>query len=106
MLPIENIGAGSVKQKSKYQKIKEMVGFSSVKPKYGKLLFRIARYYKPSTIIELGTSVGVSTLYLAKGAPQSKIVTLEGNASVCDYARTVFKKYQLSNIKAMNGLFG
>ncbi len=105
ILPFEIIGAGSDQLKSKYNKVSDLVRISSVKPKYGKLLFRIAHYYNPSTIIELGTSIGLSALCLAKGAPKSDIATIEGNTTVCEYARSLFNKYNTGNIKAINGLF-
>jgi predicted O-methyltransferase YrrM len=39
--------------------------FLSVSPRYGRFLYVIARAYKATRIVEFGTSMGVSTIYLA-----------------------------------------
>jgi len=105
ILSIETLDAGSDKFKSGTQKVKDILNKSSVPPKFGKLLFRIAKYYNPSTIVELGTSIGMSTIYLAKGVPEARIATIEGNMHVCEFARIFFKKHQAANVKAINGQF-
>ncbi len=105
VLSITNMGAGSDRFAGESRKISDLLSKSSLQPRYGKLLFRIANYYKPETIIEFGTSIGLSALYLAKGAPQARIATIEGDTSLCEFARSVFKKHQVGNIKAINGLF-
>jgi predicted O-methyltransferase YrrM len=104
-LPAGKYGAGSVLMGNGLRKLKDIVIKSSVLPKFGELLFRIAKYYKPSFIIELGTSIGISTLYLVKGAPGSRIVTIEGNTSVCEFAQSLFNKHQLNTIEIINELF-
>ena len=104
-LPVSELGAGSHEFSGEFRSVKDMAGQSSVSHKFGKLLFRMAGFYKSPAIIELGTSIGLSTLYLAKGAPDSRIVTLEGNKAVCDYARSLFQEHRLKNVQAVNGLF-
>lgn len=56
------------------------------------LLYRIVRFFKPDTILELGASLGISTLYLAKAAPESKILTIEGDPVIASYASRHFKQ--------------
>jgi len=105
VLPVKNIGAGSDRFTGESCRVKDLVSQSSVHRKFGELLFRMARYYKPAILIELGTSIGLSTMYLAKGAPNAQVVTIEGNKESCEFARSVFKKYKAGNIKAINGMF-
>ena len=52
---------------------------SSVSRKYGKLLYRIAEWFQPEMIIELGTGMGVSTLYLSSGSPGTPLHSIEGD---------------------------
>jgi len=52
---------------------------SSVSGKYGFLLYRISRWFRPEMIIELGTGMGVSTLYLSAGSPDTPLHSIEGN---------------------------
>ena len=48
------------------------IASTSLKPvKYARLLHRMVRYYQPSVIVELGTSFGISTSYMAKGNPSA-----------------------------------
>lgn len=50
---------------------------SSVSLKYGALLYRITRWFRPEMILELGTGVGISTMYLASAAPESALHSIE-----------------------------
>jgi predicted O-methyltransferase YrrM len=54
--------------------------------KLGQLLFRIASHYQPRTMVELGTSLGLSAAYLASGAEE------EGNAGDVRGAETGMKR--------------
>lgn len=51
----------------------------AIPPKYGRLLLRTVRYYQYRHLVELGTSLGVSALYLSSGNDNSRLVTMEGN---------------------------
>ena len=64
-IAIEDHGAGSKVNKSNKRKIKDITKNTVKAPKYGQLLFRLVNYFKPESILELGTSLGISTLYLA-----------------------------------------
>ena len=78
---------------------------SAVSPRHGQFLFRLARHYKPATILELGTSLGISTCYLAAGNPDSRIITIEGCPETADLARQNFELLGLKNIRQVIGNF-
>ncbi len=52
---------------------------SSVSMKYGFLLYRITSWFQPEMIIELGTGMGISTLYLSSGSPETPLHSIEGD---------------------------
>ncbi len=72
-------------------------------PSEGQLLFRLVHHLKPQHIIELGTSLGITTSYLAQAVPQSTIYTLEGSEQIAAEARKTFDKLHLTNIKQVIG---
>lgn len=102
---VEDLGAGSKVDKSNLRKISNITRYSSKNRKFGRLLFRLARYFKPEHIIELGTSVGISTAYLASASPGSIIYTLEGSPEIAAIARENFKQLNLKNIEVIDGHF-
>jgi predicted O-methyltransferase YrrM len=65
-------------------------------PRLGQLLFRIARHYKPSTMLELGTSLGLSTAYLSSGAPDARLWSIEGAAPIAAAAGHNLRSLHLS----------
>lgn len=69
------------------------------------LLYRISRYFHPETLLEFGTAAGISTLYLGKGSPKSKITTMEGCMGMASVARKNFIKREL-NAEIEVGEFG
>ncbi|MDB5196930.1 MAG: class SAM-dependent methyltransferase [Flaviaesturariibacter sp.] len=104
-LLIEDFGAGSRISKTQERTISELAK-SAIKPKkYGQLLYRLVKYYAPPSIIELGTSLGTTTAYLAAAAPKADIITIEGSAAIQEVAAGNFKKLGLQNIESLVGNF-
>ncbi|RYY28585.1 MAG: class I SAM-dependent methyltransferase [Chitinophagaceae bacterium] len=105
MLQVTDFGAGSAHTKGVGRQVSQIASTALKPKKYAALLYRIARYYKPSTILELGTSLGITTGYLALAVPGAAIVTVEGAKSVANIASAVFKEAGLNNIKLITGNF-
>jgi predicted O-methyltransferase YrrM len=102
---VPDFGAGSRKQLTNKRSI-AAIARSSLKPKkYSQLIFRVVHYYKPRSILELGTSLGITTSYLAFANPEAKITTMEGAPEVAYIAQKNFNRLHLSNIKIVEGNF-
>ncbi len=98
-------GAGPTFTGSSKAPLGRIVRRSSVSFKQGKLLYACARELQPATILELGTSVGVSTLYLCQGAPRAHIYTLEGCPHKQDLAGAYLQELGCGNITPVKGPF-
>lgn len=104
-ITVSDLGAGSKVFNSNIRKVAEVIKHSATQKKYGELLFRLAEHYKPATILELGTSFGISTSYLALGNPQAKVVTIEGCPETSKVALETFVLANAPNITLVNGSF-
>jgi predicted O-methyltransferase YrrM len=89
----------------RFVRVKDVVHLSSVTRKKGEFLFRLILQYKPSSILELGTSLGISSIYFGLAAPESKIITIEGCLDSANLARENFLKAGLKNIQVITGNF-
>ncbi len=105
LLTVEDLGAGSAIHNANQRSVAAIARHAAKSRKFGQLLFRIARYYKPSTLLELGTSLGISSAYLSLANPESTIFTIEGAASVAAEAKRNFEFLGLKNIKPIQDSF-
>lgn len=104
-LTIEDFGAGSRIATRNQRTVKE-VAKSSLKPKkYSQLLFRIIDAYQPNNILELGTSLGITTSYLASAKANANVITMEGASAIAAIAKENFASLQLQNIDIVQGNF-
>jgi len=103
-LIVESPGAGSRRKKIP-RTISEYARRTKINPKQGKILFHLVSAYKPDTVIEFGTSLGVSTMYLAIANPVANVITVEGNPEIAGITSEGFKAYNLGNVKMVNKLF-
>ena len=74
----------------------------------GQLLFRVVNFMaehekRPLQILELGTSLGVTTAYLAKPDSRNNVVTLEGSEAVLKVAKGVWRALKIENIEWHEG---
>ncbi len=104
-IEVEDFGAGSASLSFKNRKINDIARSSLKKKKYSQLLFRIAKYYDSENIVELGTSLGISTCYLSCANKDSKVFTLEGSENIAEIARQNFKQTGAKNIEIIKGEF-
>lgn len=104
-IDIIDLGAGSGKLKSERRKVSEIAS-SSLKPKkYAQLLFQISKHYRCKNIIELGTSLGVTTTYLASANSDSRVISFEGIPGIAKVAQESFDIAGLKNIELVEGDF-
>lgn len=104
-LTIEDFGAGSATGLTKQRSIQQIAGSSLKKPKYAKLLYRFVKYFQPLQVLELGTSLGVTTSYLAAANKNAQVLTMEGSTAIASVAERNFKQLHLENIKMVTGNF-
>jgi len=101
-----DLGAGSKAMQGSLRSVAKVAQVAAVKPKYGQLLFRLANRFEPRTLLELGTSLGIGTLYLAKANPDAQIHSLEGCPETAKIALENFEKMGIHNIQVHIGDFG
>lgn len=73
--------------------------------KYDQLFFRLVNYLGSSVILELGTSIGITTCYLATANANAEVITLEESTELATLAKRQFQSLGLKNIKQLTGNF-
>ncbi|OQP51822.1 SAM-dependent methyltransferase [Niastella yeongjuensis] len=105
MIEVEDFGAGSTISKTNQRSVAAIARHSAKSKKWAQLLFRIVNFYQPKNMLELGTSLGISTAYMSLANPKARVVTAEGSAAVAAQAQRNFQSLQLSSIQQVVGNF-
>jgi len=90
---------------SEKRKISQIASNSLKKPKTAELLFRLVNHFKPRTVLEIGTSLGITTAYLASVNSDISVHTLEGCPEIAKIAQETFDTLKLDNINLITGPF-
>jgi predicted O-methyltransferase YrrM len=103
IIEIADFGAGSRIYKTNQREIRQIAKSAEKNPKFGKLLFRLIQHFKPSIILDLGTSLGITTIYESKAYEHSKIFTFEGCPATAAIAKANFDELNCKNIEIIVG---
>lgn len=104
-IDFDDPGAGSLVSKKRSRTIRAIAASAGSSPFKGGLLFRSVNHFKPQTILELGTSLGISTLYLHFGAQNARFITLEGVDEIASVAKQNFTRLKVRDIELVSGNF-
>lgn len=104
-LVVEDMGAGSAVTSSDKRTVASIAKHALKPKKFGQLLYRMVKYYRPQTILELGTSLGITSSYLALANPQAKVITMEGAPELALRAQQHFEQLNIPNIEIVRGNF-
>ncbi len=105
IISVNDLGAGKEKYGQKNRKVSDIARYSAVQEKTGVLLSSLAAEYGNGAIIELGTSLGISTMYLASSSPEFQIYTIEGCNQCASVAKENFQEGGFNNIRSLTGSF-
>ena len=105
VIEIKDFGAGSTVNTSNKRKISDIAKNSLKEEFLGKQLFRIINYLKPNSILEIGTSLGITTSYLASINQKTPVTTLEGCKNTSKIALNTFQNLKLKNTTLALGEF-
>ncbi len=103
LISINDFGAGSRVDASPKRKIKDIAKSALSTKKFSEVLFRIAKDSGAKQIIELGTSLGINTLYLSAVGENVNVTTFEGCEETAEVASGLFKNAQRTNIEMIAG---
>lgn len=104
-IEVTDYGAGSKFTNAPKRPIQQIAKTALSSPSFCRLMFRIVNYYKPKHILEMGTSLGISTAYIKMGALNAQLITLEGCPNIAKSAKGVFQRLKLQDIQQEVGPF-
>jgi predicted O-methyltransferase YrrM len=102
---VNDMGSRSELLKTNFRKVSDIARYSPVPGKYGELLSKMAVEFGKPLIIEFGTSLGISTLYMACSCTDAKVYTIEGCPATVEIAKHNFTDAGLNNIEIFEGSF-
>lgn len=99
VINITDFGAGNKTQAN----ISEIAKYSIKRKEWAQLLFRIVNFSNSKNVLELGTSLGLSTAYLASVDSNLKCVSLEGAPEIAKIARRNLELLKINNAEIIVG---
>jgi len=103
IVKITDFGAGAKTNKSIQRTVEDIARKSLKKPSLAQLFFRIIKFYEYKNILDLGTSLGLTTAYLGKANSEVKLKSFEGCSETAKIAQENFYKLSLENIEIIVG---
>lgn len=95
-LEVEDFGSRGNGQ-THTRRLSDIARRSASSPEQGRMLFKIAQQFEPTTVLEMGSSVGVGTMYLRSACPNARFISLEGSRQI---AATAQANFEVLNIPA------
>lgn len=112
-ITITDFGAGSRRgtarqagpRKAGQRTIGDIARRSQKPARFGRLLFRLIRHFQAKTIVDLGTSLGITTAYMAEATKPygGRVLTLEGCPETAAIAWQNFDQLGMPNIDSIIG---
>jgi predicted O-methyltransferase YrrM len=97
----QDFGAGT--KNNTPEKVSSLAKTSLKPKKWSQFLFRIIKFYNYETIIDLGTSFGITTAYLAKANTNVQVYTFEGCPETLKIAQATFQNLCIQNVHCIEG---
>jgi predicted O-methyltransferase YrrM len=99
-IAFEDFGAGGDNTRKKELLISAIAAKALKQAKYARFLHRLATYIHATEVVELGTSLGITTSYLATSGRNVKVHTVEADASIQKIARQNWASLSIENIQS------
>ncbi|WP_420386093.1 O-methyltransferase [Roseivirga sp.] len=99
---VTDFGAGSRVNQTNYRTLGEIAKNASTPASFSALLRQFILHFQYQSVLELGTSLGLNTLYLSE--PENvKVTTFEGDPTIARQAENHFQQFDRKNIRLIQG---
>ena len=105
VINVKDFGKGSKVFKSNNRKVSKIAKIAGINKNKAMLLNRLIKYLEINTILEIGTSLGLSSAAMSIANPNIKIISLEGCKNTAAEAQKMFETFNFSNINLVVGEF-
>lgn len=95
---VTDYGTGTDRERA----VSEIAQHALKEPAMAQILFRIVHHHQYKNILELGTSLGISSMYMASASVGCQVITLEGCPAISALAQQNFDRLGLKHIKLIN----
>ncbi|MDI9338927.1 MAG: class I SAM-dependent methyltransferase [Sediminibacterium sp.] len=105
LLQIEDLGAGSNVLKQKERRVKDIARYGITRKRFSEFYFKLINYFDYRQVVELGTSLGLNTLYMANAGRKPEVYSIEGSGALHYYAQTLITAEGVTNVQLIQGNF-
>ncbi len=100
----KDFGAGAAISPNKKRTIKSIATIDAKQPRIQQIFYFLITHLQCKSILELGTSLGLTTVYLAK-ATDGNVTSIEGSEEIANVAKENLKKLSVANANIITGNF-
>lgn len=104
-IQVLDLGAGSHRLKSDERRICDIARHSLQSPEGCRLIFKLTQHFQAKRFLELGTSLGLTSAYLAQVGSEVSVTTIEGAPALVQEARNLHARLSLDNVNVLEGDF-
>jgi len=105
LLDVTDHGSGTRKNLSDRRPLRKIMKQTAVRKRFGFILRNVVSFARPAMIIELGTGLGISTMYMAEAAGEARIISLEACPEIAGKAAGYFSRSGFQQIEVITGRF-
>jgi predicted O-methyltransferase YrrM len=105
IIEVTDLGAGSKTLPSLKRKVSDIVKKGNSSRRQSEFYFKLINYFNCKLIIELGTSLGLNTAYLAKANAKGLVYSIEGCSQLSLFASGIMNEQNINNCKLKIGHF-
>lgn len=101
-ITVIDLGAQSEHFSTSQRTIAQVASTSLTPQRWCQLIWRLMRFLGSKKVVELGTSMGIMSLYMAND-PNVRLTTFEGNPDMVNISLTNFESFKTANIRLLEG---
>ena len=105
VLDVLDLGAGSISGKKNHRTVSSIAKRAAKPSRFARLFYRIITYYQIDSVLELGTSLGLTTRYLSLAEPQHGVISIEGAPAIANFTSKSLAEEGMRNTTILTGDF-
>jgi predicted O-methyltransferase YrrM len=105
VLDVLDLGAGSSSGKQNQRTVSSIAKRAAKPSRFARLFYRIISYYQIDSVLELGTSLGLTTRYLSVAEPRHGVISIEGAPAIAHFTSKSLAEEGMRNTTILTGDF-